>query len=90
MGVATPGLLVRSDDVDRGRVAFEEIVDSGLQVLEVQTAGAGPQGRLPITAEMLPGRNTTVFYFRRPTEAQAGATVWSETKPESPVESPAT
>ncbi len=32
---------------------FEEIVESGQEVWEVETAGAGPQGRLPITAEML-------------------------------------
>jgi putative YjhG/YagF family dehydratase len=39
--------------VKTGRVAFEEIVDSQSHVRDVQTAAAGPQGRLPITAEML-------------------------------------
>ncbi len=34
-------------------VTFEEIVGSRLDILDVQTAAAGPQGRLPITAEML-------------------------------------
>jgi putative YjhG/YagF family dehydratase len=38
----------------RGAVAtFEQIVESEREVWEVDTAGAGPQGRLPITAEML-------------------------------------
>jgi putative YjhG/YagF family dehydratase len=34
-------------------IDFERIVDSGPTVWEVQTAGAGPAGRLPLTAEML-------------------------------------
>jgi len=33
--------------------SFEEIVGSGPAVWEIQTAGSGPQGRLPLTAEML-------------------------------------
>src|SRR3989475_9590378 len=32
---------------------FETIVESARSLLEVQTAGAGPSGRLPLTAEML-------------------------------------
>ena len=32
---------------------FDEIVRSDPSVWEIQTAGAGPQGRLPLTAEML-------------------------------------
>src|SRR5574341_47586 len=34
-------------------MGFERIVESDRALLEVQTAGAGPQGRLPLTAEML-------------------------------------
>jgi putative YjhG/YagF family dehydratase len=34
-------------------LGFEAIVESGREVWEVETAGAGPQGRLPVTAEML-------------------------------------
>ena len=34
-------------------ITFERIVDSEPSVLTVQTAGAGPSGRLPLTAEML-------------------------------------
>jgi putative YjhG/YagF family dehydratase len=34
-------------------IAFEEIVESGREVWTVQTSGPGPQGRLPLTAEML-------------------------------------
>ena len=37
----------------RNGLGFEQIVESERAVWEVQTAGAGPQGRLPITAEML-------------------------------------
>ncbi|HUM16959.1 MAG TPA: YjhG/YagF family D-xylonate dehydratase [Candidatus Nitrosotalea sp.] len=33
--------------------SFEEIVGSGPAVWEIETAGSGPQGRLPLTAEML-------------------------------------
>src|SRR2546427_6857978 len=32
---------------------FETIVESARALLEVQTAGAGPSGKLPLTAEML-------------------------------------
>jgi dihydroxyacid dehydratase/phosphogluconate dehydratase len=35
------------------RIAFEQIVESPRSDWDVRTAGAGPQGRLPITAEML-------------------------------------
>jgi putative YjhG/YagF family dehydratase len=34
-------------------MAFEEIVESDRRLWQVQTAGPGPQGRLPLTAEML-------------------------------------
>jgi putative YjhG/YagF family dehydratase len=34
-------------------MGFDEIVGSGSGVWEVQTAGSGPQGSLPLTAEML-------------------------------------
>lgn len=34
-------------------IGFEQVVESDRAVWEVQTAGAGPQGRLPLTAEML-------------------------------------
>ena len=37
----------------RAEIAWESIVTSGSGVLEVQTAGAGPAGSLPLTAEML-------------------------------------
>ena len=37
----------------RGTIAFEQIVESEPALWEVVTAGDGPQGRLPITAEML-------------------------------------
>ena len=33
--------------------AFDEVVESASALLDVRTAGAGPQGRLPLTAEML-------------------------------------
>jgi putative YjhG/YagF family dehydratase len=33
--------------------AFEQLVESDRAVWEIQTAGAGPAGRLPLTAEML-------------------------------------
>jgi putative YjhG/YagF family dehydratase len=39
--------------VTRAGIDFERIVGSGPDVLEVATAGAGPQGRLPLTAELL-------------------------------------
>jgi putative YjhG/YagF family dehydratase len=35
------------------RIGFDEIVRSDPSVWEIQTVGAGPQGRLPLTAEML-------------------------------------
>ncbi|HET9856074.1 MAG TPA: YjhG/YagF family D-xylonate dehydratase [Methylomirabilota bacterium] len=35
------------------RIGFDEIVRSDPSVWEIQTAGAGPPGRLPLTAEML-------------------------------------
>ena len=35
------------------RVGFEEIVESSRELWTVQTAGAGPAGSLPLTAEML-------------------------------------
>ena len=35
------------------RIAFEEVVGSDPALWQVQTAGAGPAGRLPLTAEML-------------------------------------
>ena len=34
-------------------IEFERIVDSERTVWSVETAGAGPAGRLPLTAEML-------------------------------------
>lgn len=34
-------------------MGFDEIVGSGASIWEVQTAGSGPQGRLPLTVEML-------------------------------------
>src|SRR6266851_5532354 len=34
-------------------LGFEQIVESDRSLLRVETAGAGPQGRLPLTAEML-------------------------------------
>ena len=37
----------------RTPIAFDQIVGSEASVLDVITAGAGPQGRLPLTAEML-------------------------------------
>src|SRR5262245_42661531 len=37
----------------RLQVPFEAIVESDRAVWEIQTAGAGPSGRLPLTAEML-------------------------------------
>jgi putative YjhG/YagF family dehydratase len=37
----------------RLHVPFEAIVESDRAVWEIQTAGAGPSGRLPLTAEML-------------------------------------
>ena len=38
---------------ERARPGFEEIVGSDGTLWEVETAGAGPRGRLPLTAEML-------------------------------------
>src|SRR6202171_5951766 len=35
------------------RVGFEDIVESSRELWTVQTAGAGPRGSLPLTAEML-------------------------------------
>ena len=35
------------------RVGFEDIVESSRELWTVQTAGAGPRGRLPLTGEML-------------------------------------
>jgi putative YjhG/YagF family dehydratase len=37
----------------RARIGFDEIVGSERSVWQVQTAAAGPPGRLPLTAEML-------------------------------------
>ncbi|MBI3635140.1 MAG: YjhG/YagF family D-xylonate dehydratase, partial [Candidatus Rokubacteria bacterium] len=34
-------------------VGFRQLVESDRTLWEVQTAGAGPRGRLPLTAEML-------------------------------------
>ena len=34
-------------------LGFSEVVESDRVLWDVQTAGAGPQGRLPLTAEML-------------------------------------
>ena len=39
--------------MERHRIGFSEIVDSDRTQWQVQTAGAGPSGRLPVTAEML-------------------------------------
>jgi putative YjhG/YagF family dehydratase len=39
--------------VKPARTEFAQIVDSEPKFWEVETAGAGPQGRLPLTAEML-------------------------------------
>jgi len=39
--------------VARRSIGFSEIVTSEPTLWQVQTAGAGPQGRLPVTAEML-------------------------------------
>jgi putative YjhG/YagF family dehydratase len=39
--------------VAKTSIAFDQIVEAGGGVLDVVSAGAGPQGRLPITAEML-------------------------------------
>src|SRR5262249_57466481 len=51
---------IHSQDVGRGEatvarrsIGFWEIVTSEPTLWQVQTAGAGPQGRLPVTAEML-------------------------------------
>ena len=38
---------------ERTALSFEEIVGSASSLFTVETAGAGPQGRLPLTAEML-------------------------------------
>jgi putative YjhG/YagF family dehydratase len=42
-----------ADGRARAEIGWESIVASGSGVLEVQTAGAGPAGSLPLTAEML-------------------------------------
>src|SRR5438128_3274102 len=43
----------RSKPIMRAAIAFEQIVASPPAVLDVVSAGAGPQGRLPLTPEML-------------------------------------
>jgi xylonate dehydratase len=43
----------RSGGTRIGVAAFEDIVQSQPAVWEIRTSGAGPQGRLPLTAEML-------------------------------------
>jgi len=42
-----------SNAATSGGISFADIVESDRAVWEVRTAGAGPEGRLPITAEML-------------------------------------
>ena len=37
----------------RARIEFADVVESARTVWEVETAGAGPPGRLPVTADML-------------------------------------
>ena len=46
---------MRDEQRAGGRVVigFEELVESGSAVLDVRTSGSGPQGSLPLTAEML-------------------------------------
>jgi hypothetical protein len=39
--------------VAKRSIGFADVVDSARTVWEIETAGAGPPGRLPVTAEML-------------------------------------
>jgi putative YjhG/YagF family dehydratase len=39
--------------VTKARIEFADVVESARTVWEVETAGAGPPGRLPVTADML-------------------------------------